>query len=411
MSEFSTKCPFCGTEVQAQSDWIGMEAACPDCGESFEIHAPEKSMLQKGASILDIRRRYRFGLSFIALSWVVAPAFLLFSIYTLVVTVNNRIADVRMKELMLNNCEEKKSYIEVIKKLQDDFTDSYSRSVNALTMRKSVTKMTTPVLGDGKEVKKKEATPEGLTIPGDLSNVSCYFNQDLIVVDDIEESIDTMKQMEDKIEKLHEIFYHQVIAKFDSNGNVFSVKKKNKGQSIKLAENDNGYNLYLEAQRMYDCIRGLRLDVENKTSDQTIKLDTDLEKLKKQLLFFEQNLFRFSGKSTQLEASRSNIDAYAEFGKSDEAKQQLCAILITLNKGWKVDDIGRRLKGKLQDYRDWQINEEEKIEFAWENCKRECIYLAFKEIFSALLVSFLIVVFADYLKAHFDMATKICEEK
>ena len=37
MAEFITKCPHCNVELQAQNEWIGMEAECPECGKSITI--------------------------------------------------------------------------------------------------------------------------------------------------------------------------------------------------------------------------------------------------------------------------------------------------------------------------------------------------------------------------------------
>jgi len=40
MAEFTTACPHCNTELQAQTEWIGMEAECTECQTSFVIQAP-----------------------------------------------------------------------------------------------------------------------------------------------------------------------------------------------------------------------------------------------------------------------------------------------------------------------------------------------------------------------------------
>ena len=36
MKNFTTSCPHCKAEIQAQTDWIGLEAACPTCGKKAE---------------------------------------------------------------------------------------------------------------------------------------------------------------------------------------------------------------------------------------------------------------------------------------------------------------------------------------------------------------------------------------
>ena len=40
MAEFTTACPHCNAELQAQTEWIGMEAECTECQTSFVIQAP-----------------------------------------------------------------------------------------------------------------------------------------------------------------------------------------------------------------------------------------------------------------------------------------------------------------------------------------------------------------------------------
>ena len=40
MADFTTACPHCNAELQAQTEWIGMEAECTECQTSFVIQAP-----------------------------------------------------------------------------------------------------------------------------------------------------------------------------------------------------------------------------------------------------------------------------------------------------------------------------------------------------------------------------------
>ena len=40
MSEFNVACPGCGKELVADTQWIGMEADCPECGRKFVISQP-----------------------------------------------------------------------------------------------------------------------------------------------------------------------------------------------------------------------------------------------------------------------------------------------------------------------------------------------------------------------------------
>lgn len=408
MKVFETNCPHCGTEVQAQDDWIGLEADCPSCCKKFVI-SPQQSKILKMFSFLDFRKKYFFGRSFIALSWVIALVILFFSIYTVIIKIFNRADVVRQMEREWANSSEKGKYIKDIQNLQKSFLDHYSKSVNALTKRQNVQKAS--VKPFDKSSKEKPLTPEGLTITNDLTHANCYFNEDLICSADIEESASALKPMKNKIKRLHELFYHQIIAKFNSQSNAFSVKRNTQGQSIRLAEDNYGYNLYSESQKKYDLIQQIKEEVQSKTSGQDIKKEPELEKLKRQLLFLEKYLFRYKGNTINLQGIRSNIDASAEFGKEDLWKEALYSALLKLNENWILDDVYNILDKKLQLYLERQLEFEEGIEEEWSRCITDCIYLAFKEILFALLISFLIVVFADYLKAHFEMAIKINEEK
>lgn len=409
MKNFTTSCPHCKAEIQAQTDWIGLEAACPTCGKNFRISAPTRSKISKIMSFFDFRKKYFFGRSFVGISWVVALIFLFFSIYTIIMKIQQRADEVRIMENQWNNSNEKAEFIRKLKELQDDFADHYSKSVNALTKRKNVNRVFNNPIDKSK--KEKELTPEGLTMPSNLSHADCYFNQDLFSSADIEESISSLKTMKGKIDQLHEIFYHQIIAKFDSNSGTFSVKKKTQGKGLRLGEDDNGYNFYRETQNMYDHIKGIQRSLKDKTSDQEIKTAPELEKLKRQLLFLEKYLFRFKANNIELQGLTSNIEASADFGKNDPWKKELYTVLLRLNEGWNIDISYKLLDKGLKLYLERQTEKEEGFEEAWDRCRRDCIYLFFKEFLFALLISFMIVVFADYLKAHFEMAIKICEEK
>ena len=409
MKNFTTSCPHCKAEIQAQADWIGLEAACPTCGKNFRISAPTRSKISKIMSFFDFRKKYFFGRSFVGISWVIALIFLFFSIYTIIMKIQQRTDEVRIMENQWNNSNEKRKYIKDIQDLQKSFLDHYSKSVNALTKRQNVQKAS--VKPFDKSSKEKPLTPEGLTITNDLTHANCYLNEDLISSADIEESISSLKTMKGKIEQLHEIFYHQIIAKFDSNSGTFSVKRKTQGKGLRLGEDDNGYNFYLETQDMYDHIKGIQRSLKDKTSDQEIKTAPELEKLKRQLLFLEKYLFRFKANNIELEGLTSNIEASADFGKNDLWKKELYSVLLRLNEGWNIDISYKLLDKELNLYLERQTENEEEFEEAWDRCRRDCIYLFFKEFLFALLISFMIVVFADYLKAHFEMAIKICEEK
>lgn len=37
MSEFQMKCPHCGDELNVQSEWTGMDVACPSCKKTFKV--------------------------------------------------------------------------------------------------------------------------------------------------------------------------------------------------------------------------------------------------------------------------------------------------------------------------------------------------------------------------------------
>ncbi|MBQ9088720.1 MAG: hypothetical protein IJY46_08075 [Lentisphaeria bacterium] len=40
MADFVTKCPRCGMDVTAKSEWVGMNVACPGCQNNFTIQQP-----------------------------------------------------------------------------------------------------------------------------------------------------------------------------------------------------------------------------------------------------------------------------------------------------------------------------------------------------------------------------------
>jgi hypothetical protein len=196
MKNFTTSCPHCKAEIQAQTDWIGLEAACPTCGKNFRISAPTRSKISKIMSFFDFRKKYFFGRSFVGISWVVALIFLFFSIYTIIMKIQQRADEVRIMENQWNNSSEKRKYIKDIQDLQKSLLDHYSKSVNALTKRQNVQKAS--VKPFDKSSKEKPLTPEGLTITNDLTHANCYFNEDLISSADIEESISSLKTMKGK---------------------------------------------------------------------------------------------------------------------------------------------------------------------------------------------------------------------
>ena len=44
MSRFTSSCPFCQSELELDSNWLGMEVECPECKKSFKVTAPDKNI-------------------------------------------------------------------------------------------------------------------------------------------------------------------------------------------------------------------------------------------------------------------------------------------------------------------------------------------------------------------------------
>ena len=46
-SSFKFACPTCGQKLEAQADWIGMEAGCPGCGTAVVVPSPDEAGVEK----------------------------------------------------------------------------------------------------------------------------------------------------------------------------------------------------------------------------------------------------------------------------------------------------------------------------------------------------------------------------
>ena len=60
MSEFNVACPGCGKELVADTQWIGMEADCPECGRKFVISQP-RSTPPRIAGNFNVRKAETFS--------------------------------------------------------------------------------------------------------------------------------------------------------------------------------------------------------------------------------------------------------------------------------------------------------------------------------------------------------------
>ena len=43
MATFKQNCPHCQSELELENQWIGMEAECPECQQSFKVNPPAQS--------------------------------------------------------------------------------------------------------------------------------------------------------------------------------------------------------------------------------------------------------------------------------------------------------------------------------------------------------------------------------
>lgn len=427
MENFNTNCPHCGVVLEVQQAWIGMDVSCPECGSSFTIQAPTsspdaekngtsvlkekcigisdklKQKLQKKSSntatadnTTPPKSQYPWGRLYIAIARFIAILTLIAAIYAICDTFNK--AFTARRDLLENLSGKSAAVNEKQQAFQQHFNDL------------------------AEIVLTGNHSPAKFKFPTDLPATQNSFNESLMTLEEWQESDDTAKEYMAKLQTITNVmerYFESSAGKIDRKlrqGDSLKFKeikgqKKNTSLSMRMKKDIDFYSLTPDELR--EIISYTRENIKRLSGSEAVKdVKNEFQSLEKGLDFIDLTLcakeknMHIRGKKTEESIQNRSIgqDRYAWEKEILTLIRQNLNILYTYDKAynnhfiWQLTAELAELQSALEKHQIHIIQTRAKIKDIFTSAFKlsACILIL------ALFVSFLIMVFADYLQAHFD---------
>ena len=449
---YNLNCPHCGNELSVESSMVGMQVSCPICNREFVVpaknNAPKKSSLKlhlpgvstqatapsqasaasetsgskqqsfsnnntsadnntpsNGEYIKYSFKGYPWGRLYILLCWIAAIIWVLGGLgYAAILLYEPfKIRHERFETL-------KEKEIPALVEQQKAFQNNYLSTVNLISMGRN-------------EKAKIKLSPDLTLQPG-------TFNDTLLTPEDANESLETLQLYNVKIEKLskeltqHFAAQYKKIEKVLKRGKALNYgwnKKGNQqkssalhmtfGQDVDFYMDKNG-NVPKEIKELNKGLNSLE-DETKKAKE--LKFKQELEKIRAGIEFVEKVL---NEKKHEISVGRDRSTGTGDrkqtvhVGKEQykKAREILENIIIRLNRltssehkeyyRWKIVIEAEGIETALNKH----IETLEEIDKEFKDLLKKNSLYAFIIFMCVLWIAFLIMVFADFLRAHFDSA-------
>ena len=398
-------CPFCRTELMVSSELQGQQGECPNCQHSFllapspvgdELAEPENEAVSQ-------RGNYRFGRLFITVSRVLAVLAVLGGLFQAA----SHFTAVYKKSREFHN--HMSVQIPDLIEQQQNFVEEFSRFTSVLL------------------TKVHRSNETGFSFPADIATVPETFDYRLENLSQVEQSLRAVASYRERIELISSTMTEellQTIEPFKAEEDESSTpatpvrinpRKRATGINLNL---DSGFSLYVIApdeviqllQRF--AARELRDPEANKT-----KIASSMTKLSKYLNYIDNNLI---GRGTSIRTGKGEISSslpeelpVSGNNKPSQDSQLYAALastLETLSSPYNNDTPLWRIAEKL-DQLEQQLDERRQSFESFSSARAEAIKTGLLDgglgLLFFIIIAFLVLVFADYLRAHFDLADNL----
>ncbi len=402
MASFFLTCPHCGSRHQAEEENIGVVTQCPDCAGELIIKPPPAPATPAAAPSAD--RRYVWGRLFIRLAWLLAVGLLCVGVYFCVVALMgylNGSAALRARA----NKEIGKLQVQ-----QREVAAQYDYMINQLREKRSA---------DGSRT--------GIAIPNDLLGPTLTVGAKLDSVAAVTAALDDLKRIDVKVAAIKKIFVDTNTAWVDrvlrNLGSGASTQRATSGNddnvTLSIASIDavmvDFYEKEQNAQSQWEkALQKLNELKNSPAAAGDARLRDDLNGAGEQLKFIEENLFsvvsRFAigGGSGNFDTGAAR-EAPVTAARRDDDRGQMVQRLKAYRDGveslahnWMIDKLVKDLREGLNR----QLGEEISLAKDLKILRAAMLNAILEIALKSLAAAFLVMVFADYLRAHFDMAER-----
>ena len=415
MEEISFICPNCNVNLQAEKEWAGQVIECPNCSAQVTVPVPElqdsvnspetETKTEEKPSAPPPRKssgkQYIWGRFYICFSGILAVLMLIVTIGYLIWNGYQTAQNIKLKNLYPDPGRAAKLVQE-----QNKFLKKYDDTVNLLS---------TPYNG---------VSYFGQALSS-LPTVSELFNEKLDSPESVKSSLRTLAKYQENIRKIKtifETFFQKEIAKMDKKFpertrtttpvRQTTIPQRTKGITSSQTAMVSFYTPGSVREKKNDIKRYqemLSLMRQNASYRQFFPHISSLEQF---LTFVNANLLA-ENQTESFGGIKSNVSSPAvqrSQEKKTEQEEALSRVKIyfifasnAFGGDWQLDTASEQLQKALNDYESELARKEMERKSLWTAyCSASAVQLLF-----ILFLCFMIMVIADYLKAHFDMAEAV----
>ena len=398
-------CPTCGARFSVDSDMAMQHVQCPNCGEDIFLEGVDGpasagtgeagSSTAKGASPVSDGEtsHYRWGRLFIRMVRWIAILVLAVGVFRMAECWLKMQREIQLARERLPSSTEVRHLAEA----QQALVESYDDMVGVLTL-------------------SKEGVPK-FGIGAELSTGGFVFNEELDSTSDVEESLEELGNLKENVREIKRIF-NDTLQRYapkarasasSSSSSPSHTHARAKTSSRRTTFRSSGASQYrfytpsAEPQRRDDLQLAIGLAREMSRNGEASTNDK-LEPLLKHILsvFFPSFIEYSVGNGPESAPSRDLPQRPAEPAINAKVVR-LLGLLLRLQEGWAIENLIAEVENGLDDFRRrHRICAEET-----KDAMARCAGGIFSAIVAHLAVALGCLVFADYLRAHFDMADSL----
>ena len=411
MEEINFNCPHCKVNLQAEKELAGQIIECPNCSAQVTVPEPQNEIItpeteteeqkiisDSPSSRKSAGKQYIWGRFYICFSGILAVLMLVVTIGFLIWNGYQTAQSIKLKNLNPDPAAAAKLVQE-----QNKFLKKYDDTINLLS---------TPYNGVSYFGQALSSMP----------SVSELFDEQLDSPEAVKSSLQTLAKYQENIQKIKNIFeefFQKEIAKMERKFpertantkpvRTATVTQRTKGITSSQTTMASFYTPSSVREKKDRIKRYQEMLFMMRKQNSYRQFFSHISSLERFLAFVNANLLA-ENQTESFGGIRSNVsNAAIEHSQKNKNEQEVAASRVkiyfifasnVLGDDWELEKASSQLQKALDHYETELTRKEMERKSLWTACCSVSAIL----LLVVLFFCFMIMVIADYLKAHFDMA-------